>query len=148
MVLSQMLVWSTARVSRLLLQRGLGTTPRIRRLSIAPYGHIDLKKLQHQVDEYKTDNFLLQDFANALPSIPSNHVFANADTSLAHISHYGFDYDYTLATYNKNLPHLIYDLAKVSHSISMRMKLSFYSTSQHTLSYGLICTRQSADSSD
>ncbi|GAB5363866.1 hypothetical protein AAMO2058_000920200 [Amorphochlora amoebiformis] len=107
-----MLVWSTARVSRLLLQRGLGTTPRIRRLSIAPYGHIDLKKLQHQVDEYKTDNFLLQDFANALPSIPSNHVFANADTSLAHISHYGFDYDYTLATYNKNLPHLIYDLAK------------------------------------
>jgi hypothetical protein len=31
----------------------------------------------------------------------SGSVFANADLSLAHIEAYGFDYDFTIATYNR-----------------------------------------------
>lgn len=39
----------------------------------------------------------------------SESVFANADLSLAHIEAYGFDYDFTIATYNSNMSIFIYD---------------------------------------
>lgn len=36
-------------------------------------------------------------------------IFANADCPLAHIDAYGFDYDFTLAHYNANMGHYIYN---------------------------------------
>jgi len=38
-------------------------------------------------------------------------IFANNELGLRHIDVYGFDYDYTLASYSDALHFLIYDLA-------------------------------------
>jgi len=76
------------------------------------FGKSSLNEILQKVEDYKDDKFFLKDFAGSLPTISDNQVFANADCALQHIKHYGFDYDFTLATYNKKLPHLIYDLAK------------------------------------
>jgi HAD superfamily 5'-nucleotidase-like hydrolase len=42
----------------------------------------------------------------------SRQVFANAEVNLEAVEVFGFDYDYTLATYSSTLQHLIYDTAK------------------------------------
>ena len=42
----------------------------------------------------------------------SRQVFANAEVNLDKIDVFGFDYDYTLATYQSDLQHLIYETAK------------------------------------
>ena len=39
-------------------------------------------------------------------------VFANDEVNLGQIDVYGFDYDYTLATYKESVEHLIHDIAK------------------------------------
>lgn len=44
----------------------------------------------------------------------ANGVFANNEISLSEINVYGFDYDYTLATYTDDLHHVLYDLGKES----------------------------------
>jgi HAD superfamily 5'-nucleotidase-like hydrolase len=49
--------------------------------------------------------------ARALPQLTGREVFANADTSLAYVDVYGFDYDYTLATYTGAVQEHIYDQA-------------------------------------
>ena len=41
-----------------------------------------------------------------------NGVFVNSDIMMKHIDVYGFDYDYTLVSYNNEVPKLIYDHAK------------------------------------
>lgn len=41
-----------------------------------------------------------------------NEIFANNETPLAHVTTYGFDYDYTLCSYNEDVQRLIYDAAK------------------------------------
>ncbi|XP_070538343.1 5'-nucleotidase domain-containing protein 3-like [Ptychodera flava] len=46
------------------------------------------------------------------PWINPRAVFANNEISLADIHVYGFDYDYTLATYTDEIHHLIYKLSK------------------------------------
>jgi HAD superfamily 5'-nucleotidase-like hydrolase len=54
----------------------------------------------------------LTQFAQTLDRGPSNaqsSVFANSDLALNHIDVYGFDYDYTLASYTHELNHFIYD---------------------------------------
>ena len=38
-------------------------------------------------------------------------IFANNELGMRHIEVYGFDYDYTLASYSNTLHYLIYDLA-------------------------------------
>jgi len=38
-------------------------------------------------------------------------IFANNELGMRHIDVYGFDYDYTLASYSNTLHYLIYDLA-------------------------------------
>ena len=43
--------------------------------------------------------------------IDKHAVFANNEISFRYINVYGFDYDYTLANYSKQLHHLIYNLA-------------------------------------
>lgn len=53
-----------------------------------------------------------------LPTESTNHtlvdeqaIFANNELGMRHIDVYGFDYDYTLASYSNELHFLIYDLA-------------------------------------
>ena len=41
-----------------------------------------------------------------------NEVFVNSDIMMKHIDVYGFDYDYTLVSYNNEVLKLIYDHAK------------------------------------
>jgi len=77
---------------------------------------MDVETIEQKVAEYRNGEFSLKAFACALPEVPQTQVFSNADCALQHIKHYGFDYDFTLATYNKELPILIYDLAK-SHLV-------------------------------
>ncbi|KAJ7515776.1 hypothetical protein O6H91_22G027400 [Diphasiastrum complanatum] len=48
----------------------------------------------------------------SLPKMNPNGVYANHNLRLDLIHVYGFDYDYTLAHYTKNLQFLIYDLAR------------------------------------
>ena len=48
-----------------------------------------------------------------LPSdIKTNSIFANNELGLHEIDVYGFDYDYTLASYTKLLHHLIFNLGR------------------------------------
>ena len=46
-----------------------------------------------------------------MPLYDTQAVFANNEISFRYISTYGFDYDYTLANYSKQLHNLIYDMA-------------------------------------
>ena len=46
------------------------------------------------------------------PSIDDTAVFANNELDLTNVDVYGFDYDYTLASYTKALHHLIYSLGQ------------------------------------
>ena len=39
-------------------------------------------------------------------------MFINNEICLSDIKVYGFDYDYTLASYNQELQHVLYDLGK------------------------------------
>ena len=41
-----------------------------------------------------------------------NSVYANNEICLEGIEVYGFDYDYTLATYRQDLHHVLYDLGR------------------------------------
>ena len=45
-------------------------------------------------------------------TVNQHAVFANNETSLKHIKVYGFDYDYTLASYKQELHSLIFRLGK------------------------------------
>ncbi len=46
------------------------------------------------------------------PDINSRTVFANSQLDLANIDVYGFDYDYTLASYKTSVEAFIHDSAK------------------------------------
>lgn len=46
------------------------------------------------------------------PDIDSGGVFCNDRTDLSEVSVYGYDYDYTLASYKKGVEYLIHDIAK------------------------------------
>ena len=46
------------------------------------------------------------------PDVNTKSVFANAELNLAEIDVYGFDYDYTLATYRSTVEEFIYHEAK------------------------------------
>ena len=46
------------------------------------------------------------------PSSMDSEIFANQDCPLQHVTWYGFDFDFTLASYNDALGHLIYEEAK------------------------------------
>ncbi|XP_062078515.1 uncharacterized protein LOC133783015 [Humulus lupulus] len=48
----------------------------------------------------------------SLPKMNPEGIYVNKNLRLDNIQVYGFDYDYTLAHYSKNLQSLIYDLAK------------------------------------
>ncbi|KAF4370372.1 hypothetical protein F8388_016109 [Cannabis sativa] len=48
----------------------------------------------------------------SLPQMNPEGIYVNKNLRLDNIQVYGFDYDYTLAHYSKNLQSLIYDLAK------------------------------------
>lgn len=41
-------------------------------------------------------------------------IFVNNEINLSDINVYGFDYDYTLANYNEELHHVLYDLGKIA----------------------------------
>jgi len=45
------------------------------------------------------------------PDIDSGGVFCNDRTDLSEVSVYGYDYDYTLASYKKGVEYLIHDIA-------------------------------------
>ena len=57
-------------------------------------------------------------------------IFANNELGMRHIEVYGFDYDYTLASYSNTLHYLIYDLA-VKELISTYGVRTVSSTYQH-----------------
>ena len=59
-------------------------------------------------------SFLIENYvAKRLPmDIQENMVFANAQLDLAKIEVYGFDYDYTLASYKTSVEQFIHDTAK------------------------------------
>lgn len=57
-------------------------------------------------------------------------IFANNELGMRHIDVYGFDYDYTLASYSNTLHYLIYDLA-VKELISTYGVRTIDSTYQH-----------------
>lgn len=57
-------------------------------------------------------------------------IFANNELGMRHIEVYGFDYDYTLASYSNTLHYLIYDLA-VKELISTYGVRTVYTTRQH-----------------
>ena len=57
-------------------------------------------------------------------------IFANNELGMRHIEVYGFDYDYTLASYSNTLHYLIYDLA-VKELISTYGVRTVYTTHQH-----------------
>jgi hypothetical protein len=57
-------------------------------------------------------NFSAAESQNPIPDINADAVFANNETKLSDIEVYGFDYDYTLATYKRELHDLIYDLGR------------------------------------
>ena len=46
------------------------------------------------------------------PDIDSGGVFCNDRIDLAEVAVYGYDYDYTLASYKKGVEYLIHDIAK------------------------------------
>ena len=46
-----------------------------------------------------------------LEPVAKNAVFANNELSFKYINTYGFDYDYTLASYSNELHFIIYQLA-------------------------------------
>jgi len=46
------------------------------------------------------------------PDIETNQVFCNDEVDLSEVEVYGFDYDYTLASYKKGVEYLIHDIAK------------------------------------
>ena len=46
------------------------------------------------------------------PEVSLNAVYANNEVSLEDIEVYGFDYDYTLATYKPDLHHLLFNLGR------------------------------------
>ena len=57
-------------------------------------------------------------------------IFANNELGMRHIEVYGFDYDYTLASYSNTLHYLIYDLA-VKELISTYGVRTVSTTYQH-----------------
>lgn len=60
--------------------------------------------------------FILENFQHTV--IDEKGIYANNELSLKYIDVYGFDYDYTLASYSNALHFLIYDLA-IGNLISM-----------------------------
>ena len=49
--------------------------------------------------------------STAYVNVNQDGIFANNELNLRHIEVYGFDYDYTLASYYEEIHHLIYDFA-------------------------------------
>ena len=49
-----------------------------------------------------------------IPNQNPDGIFTNNELSLSNIEVYGFDYDYTLATYTRDLHNLIFQLSKES----------------------------------
>lgn len=87
---------------------------RVRHSSSSAAGNSpNFARWSEKLDDYKNGGIFLASFARALPGVPRSRVFANSDTSLQHVAHYGFDYDYTLVQYLPSVPELIYDICKV-----------------------------------
>ncbi|XP_065889369.1 5'-nucleotidase domain-containing protein 3-like isoform X3 [Dysidea avara] len=55
---------------------------------------------------------ILRELSAETAHVNRNGVFVNSDIMMKHIDVYGFDYDYTLVSYNNEVPKLIYDHAK------------------------------------
>ena len=56
--------------------------------------------------------------------VNKNAIFANSELSLKYIDTYGFDYDYTLASYTTELHRMLYNLCK--ERLVSRYKVSTY----------------------
>lgn len=66
-----------------------------------------IEELEHLYDERK--RFIHESARHAL--VDEQAIFANNELGMRHIEVYGFDYDYTLASYTDAMHFLIYDLA-------------------------------------
>ncbi|CAG2241314.1 5'-nucleotidase domain-containing protein 3,5'-nucleotidase domain-containing protein 2 [Mytilus edulis] len=66
---------------------------------------------QSWTDKYKTKKKKIREKSEHV-TVNQHAVFANNETSLKHIKVYGFDYDYTLASYKQELHSLIFRLGK------------------------------------
>ncbi|XP_020582621.1 5'-nucleotidase domain-containing protein DDB_G0275467 [Phalaenopsis equestris] len=76
-------------------------------------------ELAHEIEKIRIDfedvQLSILDIPPALRSMPAmkpEDIYVNKNLRLDSIQVYGFDYDYTLAHYSKNLQSLTYDLAK------------------------------------
>eukprot|EP00850_Spirogloea_muscicola_P021307 SM000244S08542 [mRNA] locus=s244:48260:52937:+ [translate_table: standard] len=75
-------------------------------------GSSQAQRLMEEFEEARRNLTSIPEGLHALPTMDPNGVYANHNLRLDEIKTFGFDYDYTLAHYTRNLQPLIYDLAK------------------------------------
>jgi hypothetical protein len=82
-------------------------------LALLPIGHALGTELWMNTVTTRRKLFFVFSIAKKLPpNVDPLGVFANDDIDLGEIDVYGFDYDYTLATYRTDVEQLIHHCAK------------------------------------
>lgn len=68
-------------------------------------------------------------------------VFTNSELSLKHVDVYGFDFDYTLVHYTKEVNKLIYELARdrLVEKLNVCLQLSLFSQCLLVYCVGILC---------
>ncbi|PON48436.1 Purine 5'-nucleotidase [Parasponia andersonii] len=72
----------------------------------------EVEKIRREFDSAKKSFLNIPEALKTMPKMNPEGIYVNKNLRLDNIQVYGFDYDYTLAHYSKNLQSLIYDLAK------------------------------------
>lgn len=71
--------------------------------------------------------FTFSELPVQVPDVNLNSVYANNEICLEDIEVYGFDYDYTLATYKQDLHHVLYDLGRDALVTKYKVRHQCYS---------------------
>ncbi|KAM0943377.1 putative 5'-nucleotidase [Dioscorea sansibarensis] len=72
----------------------------------------EVEMIRRQFEEAKRSFLNIPAALKEMPKMNPEGIYVNKNLKLGDIQVYGFDYDYTLAHYSKNLQSLIYDIAK------------------------------------
>ncbi|KAJ0965725.1 hypothetical protein J5N97_026863 [Dioscorea zingiberensis] len=72
----------------------------------------ELEMIRREFQEAKRSFLNIPAALKEMPKMNPEGIYVNKNLRLGDVQVYGFDYDYTLAHYSKNLQSLIYDLAK------------------------------------